>query len=270
MLRFSDPAGSVDGSRKRRRRSCLPLPMTASAPRLVFTRLNSPARAYPYRRFAAALADSRRTARGHRGSLVLRCRAFSSPSPSRFIPALSIGRSRNLMGRSAGPGVARDELRGPHAAPSLAPIHSAAPSPQSRRRLLLADVADQSSAIAQAQEPGGRPARSLRDERDHRAPDRGMIAIDGEQSCAAAGRRDRFATASVVSPPLADGCFSPAMQKPSRSRRAASTALLLSLRHRPPTSGPEQSSRLDRPRDRFARKPPAEAERSSGVLARLL
>ena len=91
MLRFSDPAGSVDGSRKRRRRSCLPLPMTASAPRLVFTRLNSPARAYPYRRFAAALADSRRTARGHRGSLVLRCRAFSSPSPSRFIPALSIG-----------------------------------------------------------------------------------------------------------------------------------------------------------------------------------
>ena len=64
-----------------------------------------------------------------------------------------------------------------------------------------------------------------------------------------------FATASVVSPPLADGCFSPAMQKPSRSRRAASTALLLSLRHRPPTSGPEQSSRLDRPRDRFARNP---------------
>ena len=36
MLRFSDPAGSVDGSRKRRRRSCLPLPMTASAPRLPF------------------------------------------------------------------------------------------------------------------------------------------------------------------------------------------------------------------------------------------
>ena len=94
MLRFSDPAGSVDGSRKRRRRSCLPLPMTASAPRLVFTRLNSPARAYPYRRFAAALADSRRTARGHRGSLALRCRAFSSPSPSRFIPALSKGIAR--------------------------------------------------------------------------------------------------------------------------------------------------------------------------------
>ena len=101
MLRFSDPAGSVDGSRKRRRRSCLPLPMTASAPRLVFTRLNSPARAYPYRRFAAALADSRRTARGHRGSLVLRCRAFSSPSPSRFIPALSIGKSAPVRDREA-------------------------------------------------------------------------------------------------------------------------------------------------------------------------
>ena len=56
-------------------------------PSHVFTRLNSPACAYPYRRFAAALADGRRTARGHRGSLILRCRAFSSPSPDRFIPA---------------------------------------------------------------------------------------------------------------------------------------------------------------------------------------
>ena len=31
--------------------------------------------------------ERRRMTRGHRGSLVLRCRAFSSPSPSRFIPA---------------------------------------------------------------------------------------------------------------------------------------------------------------------------------------
>jgi hypothetical protein len=60
-----------------------------------FTRLNSPACAYPYRRFAAALASGRRTARGHRGSLVLRCRAFSSPSPDRFIPALSIDKALN-------------------------------------------------------------------------------------------------------------------------------------------------------------------------------
>src|SRR3954462_7488174 len=29
--------------------------------------------------------------RGHRGSLLLRCRAFSSPSPCRFIPAHQIG-----------------------------------------------------------------------------------------------------------------------------------------------------------------------------------
>ena len=90
MHRFFDPAGSDDGSRKRRRRCCLPLHRTASAPRSVFTRLNSPACAYPYRRFAAALASGRRTARGHRDSLDLRCRAFSSPSPSRVIPALSL------------------------------------------------------------------------------------------------------------------------------------------------------------------------------------
>ena len=76
-----------------------------------------------------------------------------------------------------------------------------------------------------------------------------------------------FATASVVSPPLADGCFSPAMQKSSRSRRAASTALFLSLRHRPPTSGPEQSSRLDRPRDRFARNPIVSRQGSGRVLS---
>ena len=92
MLRFSDPAGSVDGSRKRRP-TMLPSAFydSVGTPTHVFTRLNSPACAYPYRRFAAALADGRRTARGHRGSLVLRCRAFSSPSPDRFIPALSIG-----------------------------------------------------------------------------------------------------------------------------------------------------------------------------------
>jgi hypothetical protein len=94
---FSDPAGSDDDSRKCRRRCCLPLPMTASAPRpIAFTRLNSPACAYPYRRLAATLAGSRRTARGHRGSLFLRRRALSSPSPDRFIPALSIGTALDL------------------------------------------------------------------------------------------------------------------------------------------------------------------------------
>ncbi len=42
-----------------------------------------------------------------------------------------------------------------------------------------------------------------------------------------AGADDRNATASVVRPRLADGCFSPTMRKPSRSRLEASAALLL-------------------------------------------
>src|SRR5215212_370641 len=90
--------------------------MTASAPRTIpISRLNNPARTYRSRRFADALTDAdaqltavvgrysfnvglshphlydglsrRTTARGHRGSLLLRCRALSSPSPCRFIPA---------------------------------------------------------------------------------------------------------------------------------------------------------------------------------------
>src|ERR1035437_1732765 len=40
--------------------------------------------------------------------------------------------------------------------------------------------------------------RSLRDERDHRAADRGAIAIDGEHSCAVAGRGDSFATNAIA------------------------------------------------------------------------
>src|SRR6478735_1567833 len=36
-----------------------------------------------------ALTERQRMTRGHRDSLRLRCRAFSSPSPCRFIPALS-------------------------------------------------------------------------------------------------------------------------------------------------------------------------------------
>src|SRR5215217_4941977 len=92
--------------------------MTASAPRTdPISRLDNPARTYRSRRFADALTDadaqltavvgrysfnvglshphlydglSRRTmARGHRGSLLLRCGEPSSPSPCRFIPALS-------------------------------------------------------------------------------------------------------------------------------------------------------------------------------------
>ena len=104
----------------------------------------------------------------------------------------------SAIGRAGRRGVARGELRGPQAAPSLAPIHSAAPSPQSRRRLLLADVADRSSAIAQAEEPGGPPARLLRHERDHRAAGRGVIATDGNQSRDVDPIYDRFYLPSGV------------------------------------------------------------------------
>ena len=66
--------------------------LKASAPRTkILSRLNSPAYVSPYRRFAARPHGRRRMARGHRGSLLLRCRAFSSPSPCRFIPAHQIG-----------------------------------------------------------------------------------------------------------------------------------------------------------------------------------
>ncbi len=52
---------------------------------------------------------------------------------------------------------------------------------------------------AQEEEPGAPPARSLRDERDHRAADRGVIATDGKRSCAGADRRDRNATNGIIS-----------------------------------------------------------------------
>ncbi|MGH2882888.1 MAG: hypothetical protein ACRDPA_09385, partial [Solirubrobacteraceae bacterium] len=60
-------------------------------------------------------------------------------------------------------------------------------------------------------------------------------------------------TIMFVSPRVADGCFSPPMHQPSRSRPAESAALLLSRRHRPDPA-PKRSSRLDPPRYRNARK----------------
>jgi hypothetical protein len=66
------------------------------------------------------------------------------------------------------------------------------------------------------------------------------------------GLRRRFATASVVSPRRADGCFSLAIHKPSRSRPAASAAVLLLYAPADP-SGPSRASGLGRPRDWFAR-----------------
>ena len=94
----------------------------------------------------------------------------------------------------------------------------------------------------------------LRDDSfSRRAGGRRAIAMATEDCSRVAASRDRFATASVVWPRLGDGCFTPAMQKPSRSRPAASAALLL-LYGITPASGPERSPRVGRPRDRNARK----------------
>ena len=61
MLRVSDPAGSADGSPKRRQRCCLPRTMTASAPRTSpISRLNSPACAHPKPTLRCALAGRQR------------------------------------------------------------------------------------------------------------------------------------------------------------------------------------------------------------------
>ncbi len=48
--------------------------------------------------------------RGHRGSLLLRCRALSSPSPCRFIPALET--CRYVVGVAQGVGLAHGAQAG--------------------------------------------------------------------------------------------------------------------------------------------------------------
>ena len=111
-------------------------------------------------------------------------------------------------------GVARAELRGPQAAPSLAPIRSAAsaqPSQQTsaptrrRRRSKFCNRAGGGARWATGTIARLR-TRSLR-------PDRGVIAIDGEHSRAAAGQRDRFAYRSswlLPRPPPGEGFALPA------------------------------------------------------------
>ena len=74
----ANAAGSVAFRLVRRRRH----------PETVISRLNSwPA--VPLSTLRCALAGRQRMTRGHRGSLLLRCPAFSSLSSCRFIPALS-------------------------------------------------------------------------------------------------------------------------------------------------------------------------------------
>src|SRR5205807_10395219 len=58
-------------------------------PEVLISRLNSPACTYPCPTLRLCPYGHRRMARGHRGSLLLRCRALSSPPSCRFIPALS-------------------------------------------------------------------------------------------------------------------------------------------------------------------------------------
>ena len=62
--------------------------------------------------------------------------------------------------------------------------------------VLAGGAALPAAASAQEEEPGEPLARSLRDERDHRAADRGVIATDGEHSRDAIEPRDRNATVS--------------------------------------------------------------------------
>ena len=72
--------------------------------------------------------------------------------------------------------------------------------------------------FAQKEELGAPPARSLRDERDHRAADRGVIATDGKRSCAGANRGDRIATNAIIGLCRA----APSRWRPNAARRCAS------------------------------------------------
>src|SRR5664279_3107681 len=60
-----------------------------------------------------ALTERQRMTRGHRDSLRLRCRAFSSPSPCRFIPALSPTIHPDLTAPSALPVTDQDRATDP-------------------------------------------------------------------------------------------------------------------------------------------------------------
>jgi hypothetical protein len=133
---ISDRAGSASGSRKRRWRCCLPPMGRTSAPRTSMRFRGSiapPTR--PLSTLRCALTERQRMTRGHRGSLLLRCRELSSPSPCRFIPALSPITIMSPARRRAG---SRTEIsmgarahQTPHSA-SSAPVKRYALGPQGR------------------------------------------------------------------------------------------------------------------------------------------
>src|SRR5262249_27652344 len=91
MLRFFDRAGSADGSRLAPLRCRLPPPLTTSAPRSLDFAAQYPGLHVPLSTLRLRPRGRQRMTRGHRGSLLLRCRALSSPSPCRFYPGALTG-----------------------------------------------------------------------------------------------------------------------------------------------------------------------------------
>jgi hypothetical protein len=83
-----DYAGPVSGSRvSARQRCCLPADSKGSAPGSSFSELNRPAHRCLCLRFACRLATACARLEVRMESLLLSCRALSSPTTCRFIPA---------------------------------------------------------------------------------------------------------------------------------------------------------------------------------------
>jgi hypothetical protein len=103
--------------------------------------------ARPLSTLRCALTERQRMTRGHRDSLRLRCRALTSPTPCRFIPALS--------GKLASP------------ARSLSSPHGGGTAPSFRRRPDRPSTRAVASALPRMQSPAGRPGRAQRLHGDH-------------------------------------------------------------------------------------------------------
>jgi hypothetical protein len=87
MQGVSDSAGSLRGRRIHLEEHGLPLPGTASAPWISVFRSSIPCLRVPLSTLRAESYPHARMTRGHRGSPALRCKALSSSTPCRFIPA---------------------------------------------------------------------------------------------------------------------------------------------------------------------------------------
>ena len=102
--------------------------------------------------------------------------------------------------------------------PDLVPTY-ARPGPST-----AAKTVDLAAAIAQEEESGAPPARSLRDERDHRATDDGVIASDGTRSRRVGNPDDRFRSFTAAPRAIAKATF-----QPSNSTRGAPTRFVVTL-----------------------------------------